>query len=419
MDKSLLNPYQCRYFGIDICDDPTDRNRDFGLQADDRTFVPFTMNGSTCGFESWYPTDEELESCHHITFSHEDDWNPSVDLFQISSMEAEKNYHRIHSRHIAQVRGHTPTASPINIIRDDIVIPDFDRAMVETSLELVDGLMAERMISKITTCKTRDGYATITNDRHHEVNTDLLAQKWGIGMEKAKDTLKCTTQKCIRSAILPLTRRYRIDLMSQRLRRLSTTWYTDTLFSQDKSVVGNKCAQMFTDGEGFAYVHPMRSKSEAGEALQRVAMDVGVPNTIINDGAPEETGLNTKFMEIVKRFHIDSRTTEPYSPWQSRAEKTIGIIKGKAKRRRIRRNIPKRVWDFGIVWEAEIYCRTAGKDGRTALERITGDTIDISEWIEFEFYDLCWYWDNQYETNESNIGRWLGVSHRVGSALCY
>ena len=87
-------------------------------------------------------------------------------------------------------------------------------------------------------------------------------------MEKAKATLKCTTQKCIRSAILPLTRRYRTDLMSQRLRRLSTTWYTDTLFAKCKSVIGNTCAQMFTDGNSFAYVHPMKTKASAGEALQ-------------------------------------------------------------------------------------------------------------------------------------------------------
>ena len=41
-----------------------------------------------------------------------------------------------------------------------------------------------------------------------------------------------------------------------------------------------------------------------------------------------------------------------------------------------------------MVWEAEIYSRTAGKDGRTDLEKLTGDTKDISEWLEFEFYDL-------------------------------
>ena len=135
--------------------------------------------------------------------------------------------------------------------------------------------MVDRFISNVKVAKTRIGYATITNDRHHGVSAELLAQKWGIGLEKAKATLMCATQKAIRSAIMPLTRRYRTDMMSQRLRRLSTTWYTDTLFAKEKSLLGNTCAQIFTDGEGFTYVHPMKSKSQAGEALNKATMDVG------------------------------------------------------------------------------------------------------------------------------------------------
>lgn len=129
--------------------------------------------------------------------------------------------------------------------------------------------------------------------------------------------------------------------MSQRLKRLSTTWYTDTLFAKEKSLLGNTCAQMFTDGDGFAYVHPMKSKSQASEALNKVTMDVGIPNCIISDGAREETGDSTNFRQTLKRCHIDYRTTEPYSPWQNKAENIIGIIKGKAQRRRIRRRVPK------------------------------------------------------------------------------
>ena len=79
---------------------------------------------------------------------------------------------------------------------------------------------------------------------------------------------------------------------------------------------------------------------------------------------------------------MEVQTTEPYSPWE-KSEIVIKIIKGKSKRRRVQRNITKRVWDFGMVWEAEIYYRTPGKDGRPDLERLTRDTIDISEWLGF------------------------------------
>ena len=53
------------------------------------------------------------------------------------------------------------------------------------------------------------------------------------------------------------------------------------------------------------------------------------------------------------------------------------------------------------------------------MEALTGDTIDISEWTEFEFYDLVVYWDGRDNESRQSIGRWLGPSHHIGSALCY
>ena len=45
--------------------------------------------------------------------------------------------------------------------------------------------------------------------------------------------------------------------------------------------------------------------------------------------------------------------------------------------------------------------------------------MEISECTEFEFYDLCWYWDTPDDWENPNLGRWLGVSHHIGSLICY
>ena len=66
-----------------------------------------------------------------------------------------------------------------------------------------------------------------------------------------------------------------------------------------------------------------------------------------------------------------------------------------------------------------MYSRTYHNGRDTGLERLTGDTIDISEWLDFEFYDLVWYWDVRDGESKPSVGRWLGVSHHIGSALCY
>ena len=122
--------------------------------------------------------------------------------------------------------------------------------------------------------------------------------------------------------------------------------------------------------------------------------------------------------EYICRCRIYGRTTEPYSHGQNISEGMIKILKDKSKCRRIRWRVPKHIWYFGLVWEAEIDSRTAVKYGRTPMEILAGDTIDISEWTEFYFYNLFWYWGNHTDKTEGNIGRWIGVSRRVGISLC-
>ena len=57
-------------------------------------------------------------------------------------------------------------------------------------------------------------------------------------------------------------------------------------------------------------------------------------------------------------------------------------------------------------------------EARTPLEQLTGETPDISEYLDFSFYDLCWYNDNA-GLGETKLGHWQGVSHRVGSLMSY
>ena len=64
-----------------------------------------------------------------------------------------------------------------------------------------------------------------------------------------------------------------------------------------------------------------------------------------------------------------------------------------------------------------------GRDRRKGYEEVTGDTVDISEWIDFEMYDIVYWIDrpNKPDTldNVRRLGRWLGISHRVGLDMCY
>jgi hypothetical protein len=57
-------------------------------------------------------------------------------------------------------------------------------------------------------------------------------------------------------------------------------------------------------------------------------------------------------------------------------------------------------------------------EGRTPIEQITGETPDISEYLDFGFCDWVWYKDNA-GVGGNMFGRWLGVSHRVGNLMSY
>ena len=59
-----------------------------------------------------------------------------------------------------------------------------------------------------------------------------------------------------------------------------------------------------------------------------------------------------------------------------------------------KKQVPKRLWDFGLIYEGELLCHMAwGMYKRTGYEEVTGQTPDISEWLDFKFYDLVWWLD--------------------------
>ena len=60
METSLINPNQCRKFGIKICDDPTDPHRKLGIETSEDLVTPMKTEGSNCGLATDPTTDEEI-----------------------------------------------------------------------------------------------------------------------------------------------------------------------------------------------------------------------------------------------------------------------------------------------------------------------------------------------------------------------
>jgi hypothetical protein len=430
MKSSLINPNQLRHYGLRICDDITDKDRQFGIEIDDNTLIPFTMEGTTVYFETRVPTEWEMENCRIHVMTDDSPWDPSK--VQISSI---RNVTR-ESVCMSELRQISCTSVISHETLEDGIMRSVSEAydgvsFMQRMVKAVNIATSSQRNERDGTCSDVENVTTHnvsflgTKDRHAHVTAEEVARKFRCGIETAKKTLQTTTQRGVRQARHPLHRRYRVDHIHLNRRRLNDTFYTDTLFSRVKSLNGHKCAQLYTNGR-FTRVYPMESKSSANIAttLQDFADDVGIPDTLICDLATEQVGAHTPMMKEIRRLRIRLRNSEKGRSNQNhKAETEIREIKKKWKIRMREKNVPRRLWDYGLVHIAEIASITArGPNGRPGMEEILGQTVDISEWLDFDFYDQVWYWDEKktdMNTEQRKIGRWLGIAHRVGSEMTY
>ena len=179
----------------------------------------------------------------------------------------------------------------------------------------VDGWTENRRVGSIN-----------SNDRHSQIRPGELARKWNVGIQTAKDTLDVTTQHSVRTAVQPMTRRLRVDRLHLHRPLLRGTWFADTLITKVKSIRGNKCANIFTQGE-FTKAVPITARSEPGQSLVDFTDDVGIPKHLVTDGAGEFTGRSTEFVKESRRVRIRLHTTEKGCKNQNQAaEREIGFL---------------------------------------------------------------------------------------------
>ena len=128
-----------------------------------------------------------------------------------------------------------------------------------------------------------------------------------------------------------------------------------------------------------------------GYSLLNFAHEFGAPEELIFDGAQAQVGPNTLFMKTLRKLFIKYHVSSPRRPNENPSEGGIRELKKRWYRIMIKKKVPRRLWDFGLVWVCEtgnfIVSSSRYADGRTGIEIITGETPDISEYVDFGFYD--------------------------------
>ena len=392
MENALLCPNQAREFGTIIDDIPPHLDHTgtgtFSISADECEFH-LQAYGPTAYLAVRRPTEEELEHCDIVDITEEHDWDPYKDS---------DNQARINAINITH---------DLNHLTEEETIEDY---LLNNNIRRIQAMQVTKPKEKLT--------------------PEYLAQIWNCGIETARKSIEASTCRYYRQVKGGLQRRFRPSRSMMRYRQLTIPageFYSDTMFAKVRSTRGFTCAQIYGNKFGFIKAYPMENKDQqnVGDTLSLMIQDVGVMQKLHVDNAKEMVGRKTPFFRRARKEGIDLTTIEPHRPDENYGEYLVKVAKLGSSKIMIRKKVPLRFWCYAM----EYYCDLSSvmvpgmyrNKGRTGYEIVFGNTPDISEYVEFEFYDYCWYWDTpqDYPHEKKQLGRWLGIAHRVGQAMVY
>jgi hypothetical protein len=124
--------------------------------------------------------------------------------------------------------------------------------------------------------------------------------------------------------------------------------------------------------------------------LKDLINEIGKPAKLLMDGAQVQTGTHKTFMKIIRQYGINYHISEPYQHNKNPVEGNICKLKKRWYCIMVKRGVPKRIWDFGLVWATEIGNMTVSSSvashGLPPEQLITSKVPEISSYLEFDFY---------------------------------
>ena len=195
MSHSLVNPNQLRAFGSLVQDNPFAGSLSL-TDPEDEVRVPMYLEGTNIVFATRTPSQFQLDNCKHVQLCSEHEWNPASLKIPSSGISAVDT----HSDNLGNA-GFTDEGELFN--------PDtFSRRLVASCH--VRTMPVSRHIQEVLTDVASPPDFT-TENRRADVTPQALADRWMIVLKQARLTLKSTTQRYFRIALLPLSRRYKAD----------------------------------------------------------------------------------------------------------------------------------------------------------------------------------------------------------------
>ena len=221
LDHTLVNPNQLQAYGVNVQDNPFD-TKPLSITTDEASVELYLEGTIICG-DTRTPTEPELSQLPRLILTSPHDWDPHNVCFPSCNSQS-SNSVSIESNH--------SILAVDTLLQHTIYDPIMVASLMSSHVQVAEMIMPST-IQDIPLTQTFQ-----SKERHSSITPSDLSERWYIGLGQATQTLKVTTQRLMRSAILPLARRYHADRMFIGP-RIRGTIYTDTMYSHYKSLDGN------------------------------------------------------------------------------------------------------------------------------------------------------------------------------------
>ena len=289
-----------------FCKDPSRESHSIVTKDEygDEVIIPLYLRGVTslCHVDSIPKKEFDHHEFPRVELTNQHlTWDPSNSVFA-----DQENDMLDHKGEIVRPNGER---HPLRVINSVCTSTTVENAVDVFSDENFGQVLSDHVNISSTYCKKPDKTCTVSQFSIHEDNADndhddptmygnmysmrkkcvdtaTFAERWGLDLRKALNTVNRTIQRGVRACLHPsLARCYPTNDRMPRYKRLSHSVFSDTMTSSVTSRRGNKYAQAYCTKFGWSRIYPMAVKGDAHETLSLMFQRDGVPPRIVVDNS--------------------------------------------------------------------------------------------------------------------------------------
>ena len=172
-----------------------------------------------------------------------------------------------------------------------------------------------------------------------------------VGLEAAKKSLKVTTQRGLRSIPNHAMQRFKTQMSHLRYPRLRGKFYADIMEPKIKSVDAQNYAHIIGNGKATRKCTRWRGRTSQSAHWMALTKKWEYPKCCyLTTTRRWSVGASGK--RRIRKYAIEPKYTEPYSPFQNKAELDIRELRRMVRRFQDKTRSLRRLWNY-LVYARE------------------------------------------------------------------